>query len=60
MDSDCPKCGEKYHSVVHTFFKQAVFKESYRKSAVKLGVRRIKELKLEVEKEALVMKLKWG
>lgn len=40
-------------------FEQAVFKESYRKSAVKLGASRIKELELEVGKEALVMKLKW-
>lgn len=40
-------------------FEQAVFKESYRKSAVKLGANRIKDLELEVGKEAFVMKLKW-
>ena len=41
------------------FFEQAVFKESYKESAVKLGGNRIKDLELEVGKEALVMKLKW-
>lgn len=42
------------------FFEQAVFKESYRESAVELGVSLIKDLELEVGKEALVLKLKWG
>ena len=42
------------------FFEQAIFKESYRESAVKLGVNRIKDLELEVGKEALAMKLKRG
>ena len=40
-------------------FEQDVFKESYRNSAVKLGASRIKDLELEVRKDALVMKLKW-
>lgn len=40
-------------------FEQAVFKESYRKSAVELGASLIKDLELEVGKKALVMKLKW-
>ena len=60
MDSDCPRCGENYLSVVHTFFEQAVFKESYKESAVELGASLIKDLELEVGKEALVLKLKWG
>lgn len=42
------------------FFEQAVFKESYRESAVELGASLIKDLELEVGKEALVLKLKWG
>lgn len=41
-------------------FEQAVFKESYRESAVELGASLIKDLELEVGKEALVLKLKWG
>ena len=35
------------------FFEQAVFKESYRESAVELGASLIKDLELEVGKEAL-------
>ena len=41
------------------FFEQAVFKESYKESAVELGASLIKDLELEVGKKALVMKLKW-
>lgn len=42
------------------FFDQAEFEKCYKRSATKLGANRVKDLILDVRKDALVMKLKWG
>ncbi len=41
------------------FFDQAEFEKCYKRSATKLGANRVKDLILDVRKDALVMKLKW-
>lgn len=42
------------------YFDQAEFEKCYKRSATKLGANRVKDLKLDIRKDALVMKLKWG
>lgn len=41
------------------FFDQAEFEEYYKRNVTKLGANRVKDLILDVRKDALVMKLKW-
>ena len=41
------------------FFDQAEFEKCHKRSATKLGANRVKDLILDVRKDALVMKLKW-
>ena len=42
------------------FFDQAEFEKCYKRSATKLGANRVKDLKLDIRKDSLVMKLRWG
>lgn len=41
------------------YFDQAEFEKYYKRNATKLGANRVKDLILDVRKDALVMKLKW-
>lgn len=41
------------------YFDQAEFEEYYKRNAAKLGANRVKDLILDVRKDALMMKLKW-
>lgn len=42
------------------YLDQAEFEEYYKRNATKLGANRVKDLELDVRKDALVMKLRWG